>query len=135
MGDFMTGFMLVEMTISQKNSHGTGMGVSKNSGTPTSSILMGFSMIINHPFWGTPIFGNTRISTNMELVDFHGFHVGKYTYQSHGLFGFGISMHSKFVESYLKTPSLCNSPHLDFRHVFHWRFLEILIWLGKKIEP
>ena len=33
-------------------------GVSKNSGTPKSSILIGFS-IINHPFWGTPIFGNT----------------------------------------------------------------------------
>ena len=32
--------------------------VSKNSGTPESSILTGFS-IINHPFWGTPIFGNT----------------------------------------------------------------------------
>ena len=36
------------------------MGVSKNSGTPNSSILIGFS-IINHPFWGTPIFGNTHI--------------------------------------------------------------------------
>ena len=30
------------------------MGVSENSGTPKSSILIGFS-IINHPFWGTPI--------------------------------------------------------------------------------
>ena len=27
---------------------------------PKSSILIGFS-IINHPFWGTPIFGNTHI--------------------------------------------------------------------------
>ena len=36
------------------------MGVSKNNGTPKSSILMGVS-IINHPFWGTPIFGNTHI--------------------------------------------------------------------------
>ena len=36
------------------------MGVSKNSGTPKSSILIGFS-IINHPFWGTPIFGNILI--------------------------------------------------------------------------
>ena len=34
------------------------MGVSKNKGTPKSSILIGFS-IINHPFWGTTIFGNT----------------------------------------------------------------------------
>ena len=31
------------------------MGVSKNNGTPKSSILIGFS-IINHPFWGNPIF-------------------------------------------------------------------------------
>ena len=36
------------------------MGVSENSGTPKSSISIGFS-IINHPFWGTPFFGNTRM--------------------------------------------------------------------------
>ena len=36
------------------------MDVSKNRGTPKSSILIGFS-IINHPFWGTPILGNTHI--------------------------------------------------------------------------
>ena len=35
------------------------MGVSKNSGTPKSSISIGFS-IIKHPFWGTPILGNTH---------------------------------------------------------------------------
>ena len=33
------------------------MGVSENSGTPKSSILIGFS-IVKHPFWGTTIFGN-----------------------------------------------------------------------------
>ena len=32
----------------------------KIGGTPKSSILIGFS-IVNHPFWGTPIFGNTHI--------------------------------------------------------------------------
>ena len=38
------------------------MGVSKNRGTPKSSILIGFS-IINHPFWGfSSIFGNTHIT-------------------------------------------------------------------------
>ena len=37
------------------------MDVSENSGTPKSSISIGFS-IINHPFWGTPILGNTHIS-------------------------------------------------------------------------
>ena len=45
---------------------GVYMGVSKNSGTPKSSILIGFSMI-NHPFWGTPIFGNTHISIVNDL--------------------------------------------------------------------
>ena len=43
------------------------MGVSKNHGTSKSSILIGFSTI-NHPFWGTPIFGNIHIVTcNMYL--------------------------------------------------------------------
>ena len=43
-------------------------GVSKNSGTPKSSILIGFS-IISHPFWGTPIFGNThKVPLNSRKV-------------------------------------------------------------------
>ena len=71
------------------------MCVSKNSGTPESSILIGFS-IINHPFWGTTIFGNPHIIIYIYIyipyhpcmvylprftvvVDFYGFHVGKYT--------------------------------------------------------
>ena len=37
------------------------LGVSKNDGTPKSSILIGFS-IINHPFWDTTIFGNTYMN-------------------------------------------------------------------------
>ena len=41
------------------------MDVSENSGTPKSSILIGFSTI-NHPFWGTPIFGNTHIYTGVD---------------------------------------------------------------------
>jgi len=36
------------------------LDVSENNGTPKSSILVGFS-IINHPFWGAPIFGNTHL--------------------------------------------------------------------------
>ncbi len=43
------------------------MGVSKNRGTPKSSILIGFS-IINHPFWGTSIFGNTHIQHSMRAM-------------------------------------------------------------------
>ena len=38
------------------------MGVSKNSVTPKSSILIGFS-IINHPIWDTPILEKTNIRT------------------------------------------------------------------------
>ena len=41
------------------------MGVSKNNGTPKSSILIGFS-IITHPFWGTIIFGNTQIGLEFQ---------------------------------------------------------------------
>ena len=37
------------------------MGVSENSGTPKSSILIGFSIIFTIQFWGTPIFGNTHM--------------------------------------------------------------------------
>ncbi len=40
--------------------HTLSYGCFKNSGTPKSSILKGLS-IINHPFWGTPIFGNTHM--------------------------------------------------------------------------
>ena len=50
------------------------MGVSENNGTPKSSILIGCS-IINHPFWGTPIFGNTHIFVviSLFLIHFHPF--------------------------------------------------------------
>ena len=43
------------------------MAVSENSGTPKSSILIGFS-IINHPFWGTTIFGNTHIYIYSDFI-------------------------------------------------------------------
>ena len=47
------------------------MGVSLNGGTPKSSILIGFS-ILNHPFWGTPIFGNTHIQHTLKHQGEHG---------------------------------------------------------------
>ena len=46
------------------------MGVSKSNGTPKSSILIGL-FIINHPFWGTPIFGNIHISISMSSKIFN----------------------------------------------------------------
>ena len=42
------------------------MGVSENRGTPKSSILIGFA-IINHPFWGIPIFGNTHMGCKVAF--------------------------------------------------------------------
>ena len=42
------------------------MDVSENSGTPKSSVLIGF-FIINHPFWGTPIFENTPVQLHSNL--------------------------------------------------------------------
>ena len=57
------------------------MGVSENSGTPKSSILIGFS-IINHPFWGTPIFGSPPYTIPMDdmkvtaACNFHFCHSG-----------------------------------------------------------
>ena len=45
------------------------MGVSKNrGGPPKSSILLGFS-IINHPFWCTPMFGNTHMKVQKLVAD------------------------------------------------------------------
>ena len=49
------------------------MDVSKNNGTPKSSILIGFS-IINHPFWGTPIFGNTHMASSFKKSSSHIVH-------------------------------------------------------------
>ena len=54
---------------SQKNRSWINFGINKllygvfpkNQGTFKSSILIGFSTI-NHPFWGTPIVGNTHIT-------------------------------------------------------------------------
>ena len=47
------------------------LDVSENSGTPKSSILIGFS-IINHPFWGTPIFGNTHLGFLLSFMGLGG---------------------------------------------------------------
>ena len=46
------------------------MDVSKNRGTPRSSILIGFS-IINHPFWGTPIFGNIHMINLVSTISYY----------------------------------------------------------------
>ena len=43
---------------------------------PKSSILIGFS-IMNHPFWGTPIFGNTHIGDGI-LARYVGIKINHY---------------------------------------------------------
>ena len=45
------------------------MDVSLNGGTPKSSNLIGIS-IINHPFWGTPIFGNTQYTSKRHFLQY-----------------------------------------------------------------
>ena len=44
------------------------LGVSENSGTPKSSILIGFS-IVNHPFWGIHIFGNIHVNSKINKLE------------------------------------------------------------------
>ena len=46
------------------------MDVSENNGTPKSSISIGFS-IINHPFWGTLILGNTQFCMDLPFGCFN----------------------------------------------------------------
>ncbi len=61
---YLSSFSISWVSVSQEISRiamDTHLGVSKNNGTPKSSILIGFS-IINHPFWGTPIFGNIHLT-------------------------------------------------------------------------
>ena len=43
-----------------KEEENTHMVVSGNRGTQKSSILVGFS-VLNHPFWGTPMYGKPHI--------------------------------------------------------------------------
>ena len=61
-------FWAVNLNDLCESNHGLGedhdLGVSENSGTPKSSILIGFS-IINHPFW-VPLFLETPLFTSSK---------------------------------------------------------------------
>ena len=74
------------------------MGVSENSGTPKSSVLIGFS-IINHPFWGIPIFGNTHMISLLRILS-AGFRGSNNRFQ--GISGPGLSLVGGFnpIEKY-----------------------------------
>ena len=80
------------------------MGVSKNSGTPKSSILIGISLI-NHPFWGTHIFGNPH----MVLL-------GWFFHKSLGCWGLGLEQHGAQI------------PGLGQSHLEGWN-------VSSKVEP
>ena len=104
------------------------MGVSLNRDTPKSSILIGFS-IINHPFWGTPIFGNIHMG-RCNLI-----HSGKFTFwtQRHGglvqmmfLWILGC-LWDHFSELLLLVSGRVNTKHLY--HSSLSRFLCYLYWI------
>ena len=42
------------------------MGVSKNMGKPSKSYILIWFFLINHPFWGTTIFGNIHIQAYLQ---------------------------------------------------------------------
>ena len=82
----------------------TFMDVSENSGTPKSSILIGCSLI-DHPFWGTPIFGNTHMVLWLFLRSKFHLHFG-----NHSSLGFESVPR-------LEEPSSCPSkPVAELRH-------------------
>ena len=58
---------MMDQIIASKMGGNHHLGVSENSGTPKSSILIGFP-IKNHPFWGTSIFGNPHFHPLKSLV-------------------------------------------------------------------
>ena len=64
-------FATLKKKVKRFKSPNNQMGVSENRGTPKSSILVEIS-IINHPFWGTPIFGNTQMLLFSDIWKFHG---------------------------------------------------------------
>ena len=51
-------------------SHMIHMEVSDNRRTPKSSSFIGFSTV-NHPFWGTPIYGNHHLQYTLYISILH----------------------------------------------------------------
>ena len=82
---------------------------------PKSSILIGFS-IINHPFWGTPIFGNTHLlllsiwTINLPFFEEPGGEKNCVAsmVRCDGLVGHG-ALHTSELANDLKGCSWCNS--------------------------
>ncbi len=101
------------------------MGVSKNSGTPESSILIGFS-IINHPFW-VPLFLET--SKSCQLVGWQ-FSSMKVSAASSNKFGaWGQSWISKAHRSLISGSGRLLSFKKLSELLLAWSLLKTLRWL------
>ena len=92
-------------------------GVSKNNGTSKSSILIGFS-IINHPFWGTPIFGNIHIHEmfvrQAKLICNHPVGIGMKLVSNHGI----LLIHVDHACSYVTHFVIHQILHISWLHRF-----------------
>ena len=99
------------------------MDVSENSGTPKSYILIGFS-IINHPFWGTPIFGNIHIWCvnlvvfNVCLVCLPGFY-----YSDLGLRQISFEPLGTWHFGWLTT-----TPGRPWETNWRWKPIDVCVW-------
>ena len=71
--------------------------VSKTRATPKSSILIGFS-IINHPFWGTIICGNTYVKKGSE----NDFGVEVASFQRYSNFSLMVKLHGAYHQEALR---------------------------------
>ena len=94
------------------------MGVSKNSGSPKSSILIGFGTIINHPFWGkTPYFWKHPYA---------GLWLMSYTHPGYPKWWFE-SIESKDTCSSANWSHFC-LVYFSFVEGFSWRYLDTSMW-------
>ena len=112
--------------------HLTIMGVSKNRGTPKSSILIGVS-IINHPFWGTPIFGNTHIFAPLEYNPCHH----RFT-RPHGAHPFFVSFVGFFFRAKRRAPKKPKASKISDVFcccVFCWVAIQMVIKQKRKPKP
>ena len=100
--------------------------VSKNRGTPKSSILIGFS-ITNHPFWGIPIFGNTQFCGKLLKIFF--FEIWT---QNQGQSSFWDHRISDHIRS-LKSSMLGGVSHSQMSHSWEMSLLQKQLLLRKQI--
>ena len=97
-----------------------GNGCFQNRGTPKSSIWIGFS-VINHPFWGTPIFGNTQIfSVQIEISQCKPPGLYPFEWLSGKLFSGGQGLVESRVAGVASWPCLFHSVYVYPRNITFW---------------